>query len=171
MNQHLDRLDGLAPFLRQPALKLIELCDLKLQRKLMIVSGWRSVQDQMLLYQQGRAINRETGEWDIVEPSKVVTRAKPGTTAHNIITRAGGRASLAMDVIPLLPDGSAEWNVGIEFWDKLYELAWKCGLDPLGDQIGEFLQNDRGHFQEPGYRWKMDGLGLIFPSNTITSTA
>ncbi len=49
MNQRLDRIDGLAPMLRQPALKLIERCEQKLGRKLFVVYGWRSVQEQALL--------------------------------------------------------------------------------------------------------------------------
>ena len=163
MNQHLERLDGLALFLHQPALKLIEQCDAKLNRKLLVVSGWRSVQEQMLNYQKGRAMNRETGDWEVADKSLVVTNAKPGMTPHNIIGLDGRRASLAFDVVPLRDDGSADWEVGMKFWGDLYELAWKVGLDPLGDTVGEYLKGDLGHFQEPGYKYKMQAWGLIFP--------
>lgn len=169
MNQHLDRLDGLATFLQQPALQLVERCDIKLKRKLMIVSGWRSVQEQMLNYQKGRTMNRETGEWEITDTALIVTRAKPGMTPHNAITRDGQRAALAFDCVPLKPNGEADWLVDMGFWDALYEIAWKVGLDPLGDLIGEYLKGDLGHFQEPGYKYKMDGLGIILPVSTLVT--
>ena len=169
MNQRLERLDGLAPFLQAPALRLIEQCDLKLKRKLLIVSGWRSVQEQMLNYQKGRTMNRETGEWEVSDAALIVTKAKPGLTPHNAITRKGDRAALAFDCIPLKPTGEPDWLVAVSFWDTLYELAWKCGLDPLGDRIGAYLPGDMGHFEEPGWKWKLDGLGLILPVSGLTT--
>lgn len=165
MNQRLERLDGLAPILHKPVLRLIEQCNIKLNRKLLVVSGWRSVQEQMLNYQKGRIVNRETGEWEVFDTLLVVTNAKPGLTPHNVITRDGGRASLAVDLIPLNTDGTADWNAAMPFWTALYELAWQCGLDPLGDRVGAYLKNDLGHFEEPGWKWKLDGLGLILPAS------
>jgi hypothetical protein len=164
MDQRLDRLDGLHGCIRQPAMLLIERCTLKLNRKLLIVQGWRSLQEQMLIYQKGRTLNRDTNEWEIT--GDIVTKAKPGLSAHNVISKQGERASMALDVIPLLPDGTAEWNVDDNFWDKLYELAWKVGLDPLGDVIGSYLAGDKGHFEEPAWKLKLDGLGLIQPVTT-----
>jgi len=169
MNQHLERLDGLAPVIRQPVRLLLERCQAKLQRTLLIVYGWRSVQAQALLYQQGRVLDRESGDWVVADPSAIVTKAKPGTTAHNVITKDGQAASVAVDLIPLHPDGTPEWDVGHEFWDDLYELAWKVGLDPLGDPIGSYLAGDQGHFEEPGWTEKLDGLGLVLPVNTFTT--
>lgn len=170
MNQRLDRLNGLAPMLRTPALELIQRCQRKLGRTLLVVSGWRAVQEQMLNYQKGRVFIRETGEWEIADKALVVTNSKPGLSAHNVITLAGARASMALDVIPLLPDGQPEWDVEMPFWDKLFELAWKVGLDPLGDQIGEFLKGDLGHFQEPAWRLKLDGLNLMLPVALVPSS-
>jgi hypothetical protein len=169
MNQHLDRLDGLALFLHAPALKLVELCDAKLKRKLMIVSGWRSVQEQMLNYQKGRTMNRETGEWEVSDVNLIVTKAKPGFTPHNAITRDGQRAALAFDCVPLKPNGDADWLVDMGFWDNLYELSWKVGLDPLGDPLGEYLKGDLGHFQEPGWKYKSDGMGIILPVSGLVT--
>jgi hypothetical protein len=170
MNQHLDRLEGVAPFLRPSVMGLINNCDQKLKRKLMIVSGWRSVQEQMLNYQKGRTLNRETGEWDVTDLALVVTRSKPGSTPHNVIARNGERASVAVDLIPLLDNGEADWNVGEDFWDHLYELAWKVGLDPLGDPVGGYLKMDKGHFEEPAFRLKLDGLGLLLPVSGLVTT-
>lgn len=167
MNQRLERLDGCAELIRQPALKLIELADVRLGRKLLVVSGWRSVQEQLLNYQKGRTINRETGDWEVSNGRLIVTNAKPGFTPHNVITRSGGRAALAFDCIPLNLDGSADWTPGQDFWDALYELAWKVGLDPLGDRVGAYLAGDAGHFEEPGWKWKLDGLGLLLPVSIL----
>lgn len=169
MNQRLDRLDGLAPMLRQPALELIQRCQRKLGRTLLVVSGWRSVNEQMLNYQKGRIFVRETGEWEIADKTLVVTNSKPGLSAHNVITHAGAPAALALDVIPLLPNGQADWNVSLDFFDDLYEIAWKVGLDPLGDAIGAFLEGDRGHFEEPAWKLKIDALGMLLPVSGLAS--
>lgn len=163
MNQHLDRLDGLHGCIQRPAALLIERCEAVLKRKLMVVHGWRAVAEQALIYQKGRTFNRETGEWEITEPALVVTNAKPGLSAHNVITRTGETAALGLDVIPLDANGQPEWDVDENFWDKLYEIAWKCGLDPLGDPIGSYLASDKGHFEEPCWKLKLDGLKLIQP--------
>ncbi len=168
MNQQLERLDGLHTALQQPAHRLIVLCEEQLHRSLLVVSGWRSVQEQLLNYQKGRTLNRDTGDWDITDPGQVVTRAKPGTSAHNVITVKGERAAMAFDVIPLNDDGTPDWQVGEHFWSQLYELSWKCGLDPLGDPIGGYLKADKGHFEEPAWRLKIGGLGCLLPVSDIT---
>lgn len=167
MNQHLERLDGLAPFLQRPALKLIELCAQKLSRTLLVVYGWRSVQEQSLLYQQGRTYDRGNDVWLISDPTKVVTNALPGTTAHTVITKDGKPASLAVDLIPLDETGQPDWGVDHLFWDRLYEWSWKCGLDPLGDPIGAYAAWDKGHFEEPNWKGKLSGLGLVQPVSVV----
>jgi hypothetical protein len=169
MTQHLERLDGLAPMLRQPALELIQRCQRKLGRTLMVVSGWRSVNEQMLNYQKGRVFVRETGEWEIADKALVVTHSKPGLSAHNVITRAGTPASMALNVIPLLPNGQPDWNVSLDFFDDLYEISWKVGLDPLSDTIGAFLKDELGYFEEPGWKLKIDGLGMLLPAGPLAA--
>ncbi len=169
MNQRLDRLNGLHPMLRDPALRLVERCEQKLKRRLFVVHGWRSMAEQMAIYAKGRTYNRETQEWDVTDAAAIVTKARPGLSAHNVITRAGAPAAMALDVIPLAADGSLDWQVELDFWDDLYELAWKVGLDPEGDQIGSYLAGDRGHFGEPGWKLKMDGLALLLPSADLAT--
>lgn len=71
---------------------------------------------------------------------------------------------MALDVIPLWTDGTPDWEVDDRFWDSLYELAWKMGLDPLGDPIGSYLAGDKGHLEEPAWKLKLEGLGLIQPT-------
>ena len=165
MNQRLDRIDGCHPLLKQPVLKLVERCEVKLKRTLFIVWGFRSVQEQMLIYQKGRTFDRELNEWIVADAKAIITKAKPGTSAHNVITLAGARAAMGVDVIPLKPDGSADWQVCEDFWHALYEIAWKVGLDPLGDPIGSYLAGDLGHFEEPAWELKIEDLGCYLPTN------
>ena len=139
---------------------------MKLQRKLLVVQGWRSLQEQMLIYQKGRTYNRDTSEWEVSEPLRIVTKAKPGLSAHNVIDRRGERAAMAVDVIPFTLDGKPDWEVSDSFWQALYDIAWKVGLDPLGDPIGSYLAGDKGHFEEPAWKLKLSGLSLIQPITT-----
>lgn len=167
MNQRLDRIDGCHPLIKQPVLRLVELCERKLGRKLLLVYGFRSVQEQVLIYQKGRSYDRESASWVVTDKAQIVTNALPGSSAHNVITVAGVPAAMAVDVIPLNPDGSADWGVSENWWDQLYELAWKCGLDPLGDPTGSYLAGDRGHFEEPAWKLKLDGLNCYLPVSPV----
>lgn len=161
-NQHLERLDLLAPIIQRPAIELVKQCKEKLGRSLLVVRGWSSLNDQMLLWQKGRTLEKETGVWEVTGP--IVTKAEPGTSAHNIVRAiTGGPASVALDVIPFGDDGKADWEPSRDFWDALYEISWKLGLDPLGDPIGSYYAGDMGHFEEPGWKLKLEGLGLMFP--------
>ena len=168
MNQHLEKVDGLAPFMRNPVLRLIELAKQKIGATLLIVHGFRSVSTQMQLYQQGRVYDRAQNIWVAEDDAKIVTNAKPGASPHNIVDRLGTPSALAVDLIPLDALGQPDWTPGEKFWDDLYELSWKVGLDPLGDPIGAYLPADRGHFEEPGWKLKIDGLGLLLPSPVLT---
>lgn len=167
MNQHLERLDGLAPFLRRPALALLESAQRKLALTLLVVHGWRSLRAQWALYQLGRRYDPETGDWFIKDAAALRTKAKPGTSAHNVITRDGQPAALALDVIPLDGQGRPDWETPDLVWDDLYELAWRVGLDPLGDPIGAQLVWDKGHFEEPAWKLKLEGLGLLLPTAEV----
>ena len=167
MNQRLERIDFLHPIIQRPAHELIKRCHAELGRLLLVVSGFRSSDEQMLNYQKGRSLNRNTGVWEVTDASQVVTRAKPGTSAHNIVRVTNGSpASMALDVIPLKDDGTPDWEIGdvdASFWDSLYDIAWKVGLDPLGDPIGSYLVGDMGHLEEPAYKLKLEALGCMFP--------
>lgn len=171
MNQRLYRVDECHPIIKRSVLRMVELCDEKLNRKLLITHGFRSVQEQMLIYQKGRTFNRESGIWEATNDKEVVSKSKPGLSAHNVITTAGKPAAMAVDVIPLRADGAADWDVPLKFWDDLYEIAWKVGLDPLGDTIGAHLKADLGHFEEPAWKLKLDALGCYQPVNLTGSVA
>lgn len=164
MNQHLERLNGLAGFLQPVVLELITRCARDLKRPLMVVRGWSSYTEQLAKFQQGRTLDRESNEWIETEPGLIVTRAKPGLSVHNVVKQVSmEKAAVGVDLIPLLPNGEPDWSVSLVFWDQLYPIAWKVGLDPLGDRIGEYLKGDLGHFQEPGWKLKLQGLGLMQP--------
>jgi len=164
VNQHLERLNGLAGFLQPVVLELITRCARDLKRPLMVVRGWSSYAEQLGKYQQGRTFDREAGAWLVTDPGLVVTQAKPGMSAHNVVGQGTmAKAAVGVDLIPLLPNGEPDWNVSLVFWEQLYPLAWKVGLDPLGDQIGAYLKGDLGHFEEPGWKLKLQGLGLMQP--------
>lgn len=168
MNQHMERLEGVSPVIRPSVQRLCELSETKLRQPLMIVRGWASMMEQLQAYQRGRVFNRELGDWEVSDAALVVTKAKPGRSAHNVVTlQTGQPASMAVDVIPLLTSGLPNWEIPDVFWENLYELAWKCGLDPLGDQIGSYLAGDKGHFEEPAFKLKIEGLGLIFPETDL----
>lgn len=164
MNQHLERLNGLAGFLQPVVLELMTRSARDLKRPLLVVRGWSSYTEQLGKYQQGRTLARESGEWIVTEPTLVVTEAKPGLSAHNVVVQGTmALASVGVDLIPLLPTGEPDWQVSLVFWDQLYPLAWKVGLDPLGDRVGAYLKGDLGHFEEPGWKLKLLGLGLMQP--------
>ena len=166
MNQHLDRLNFLAPMLYAPALRFIQLAQGK-GITLTVVFTWRSVQEQSLIYQKGRTFDRAQGIWTVSNAAQVVTNAKPGVSAHNVVTRDGKPAAMALDVMPM-KDGQIDWVTGFAFWQPLYALAWKCGLDPLGDQQGAFLAGDWGHLEEPCWRYKLDALQYVQPTTDLS---
>jgi hypothetical protein len=170
MNQRLERIEGCHPMLRRSVLALIESCEQKLKKKLLVVSGFRTVQEQMLIFQKGRTWDPANALWVETEPQAVVTRSLPGLSAHNVVTTEGKPASMGVDLIPFDVAGQPDWHVSADFWDQLYELAWKVGLDPLGDPTGSYLKGDLGHFEEPAWKLKLDGLGCFQPVQTHQTT-
>jgi hypothetical protein len=163
VNQRLDRLDHLAPFLREPALAYIQTVQEKCAIALAVVFTWRSVQEQSAIYQKGRTYDPGQGIWVVTDETAVVTNAKPGLSAHNVVDLTGKPAAMGMDVMPLKADGTLDWVAAPAFWAPLYELAWRYGFDPLGDSIGAYLPGDWGHLEEPAWRRKLSGLGLVQP--------
>lgn len=142
--------------------------------RLLIVRVWASLDDQMRIYQVGRTLDRATGEWTVTDPALIRTKAQPGASGHNVVTIGLAQpASMCCDLIPLdkhdaplwpkdLIEQQAPWRLEQRWvetfgvaedvaWSRLYELAHKCGLDPLGDAVGAYLAFDKGHFEEPGY--------------------
>lgn len=108
---------------------------------LLVTCTWRSLDEQAALYAQGRTA-----------PGKIVTRARPGQSAHNFILR-GKPASLALDVVPIR-NGKPVWAVADPVWRDVGLRGISVGLEWAGDwkAFREFP-----HFQHPQARSLMKG--------------
>lgn len=174
MNLKLSRIDQAALVIRAP-LREFHVRAARAGILLFVVFVWRSPAQQWALYQQGRVLNRETEEWEPVDPVKrtgIVTDARPWEAPHCVMTLDGQPAAMATDFVPVdQQTGQLLWNTPDAVWQRLYEIAAKCGLDPMGDRWGEYLAWDKGHVAEPGWRLKLEGLGLTLPARAAVVTA
>lgn len=150
MNLHLDRLDEAAAVIR-PKLLAFHQRARAAGYALLLVRCYDTPAAQFLKYQQGRTYDREMGQWTIAEPDKIITHARPGRSAHNVVTADGRPAALAADFIPVDPLGRPIWAAPPSVWQTLYRVAAHCGLDSYGDGWGAELAGDPGHWQEPGF--------------------
>ena len=108
----------------QPLAKSLILECLKENIKIELTSGYRTLNEQSKLYNQGR-----TGEGDIV------TDSKPGYSFHNW--------GLGFDVAPLNEKGEPYWPNDNALWDKIGSIGKRLGLKWGGD----FTDKDLPHFQ------------------------
>ena len=101
-----------------------------------LVFGKRTLEEQGDLFKQGRDANG-----NVVDQSKIVTKAAPGLSAHNW--------GLAVDLLPTNPaTGKGDWNFDAGFKD-LADQAKKLGLTA-------------------GYYWKFkDGAHIESPKFTV----
>ena len=90
----------------------------------------RSLEEQQALWEQGRTT-----------PGPIVTRAKPGQSAHNY--------GLAVDVYPLY-HGKLITDESHPIWQELGNFAQARGLQWYGVPDAEF--HEMPHFQHP--QWK-----------------
>jgi peptidoglycan L-alanyl-D-glutamate endopeptidase CwlK len=79
---------------------------------LLVTCTRRTMEEQGILYAQGRS-----------KPGKIVTRAKPGRSAHNF--------GLAMDVVPLV-DGKPDWALTNKDWAIYGQACAEVGVDWAG---------------------------------------
>lgn len=109
----------------------------------------RTNDEQLHLFRQGREMRN--GVWVVVDKSRVVTNAKPGTSPHNF--------GLAFDVCfmgadPYLDEGKKDRGGKLHpLWFELGQIGESLGLSwggPLGPN--DDLDWDAPHFQRP--RWK-----------------
>ena len=149
--------------LRQPVGQLIMLCQRQLHRTLCVVTGFRPPEDQEALYRKGRSVDPTSGLLVVTDPSQVVTKARPGMSAHNVTTEMGDPFAMAVDLVPMNEDGTLDWSPNEDFWELLYGLGWRCGLDALGDPVGAYLSWDKCHFEEPAWKLKLPGLRAVQP--------
>lgn len=95
--------------------------------RLRVTHGHRSLEEQAKLYAQGRTA-----------PGKVVTNAKPGSSAHNY--------AAAIDVVFLDAKGQPDWNGP---WAAIGAIGQKLGL-VWGGSFKTFV--DRPHFEWKEWR-------------------
>jgi peptidoglycan L-alanyl-D-glutamate endopeptidase CwlK len=161
----MERLSGASQVLHERCIDFLQRCAAA-NFWLLIVRVWSSPDAQRELYLKGREYDRAEGVWKIIDESKVVTKAKPGLSAHNVVTLSDKPASVAIDVVPLvgaLPD----WKAPRETWLKLYAISDLVGLDAYGDPKGAYLPWDKGHFELPNWKANLSGWGLKLPNYSL----
>lgn len=79
-----------------------------------VVQGLRSWAEQQALYNEGR-----DADGTVVDKSKVVTNARPGTSWHNF--------GLAVDVAPF-NGGIPDWNSNHPAWKRIVSIGESVGL-------------------------------------------
>jgi peptidoglycan LD-endopeptidase CwlK len=100
-----------------------------------VTQGLRSWNDQLALWLKGRDV-----QGNIIDASKVVTKAAPGHSWHNF--------GLAVDVAPFV-DNTPDWNLNHPAWQKIVSVGEAVGLDS-GSTWRTFP--DWPHFQLTG-KW------------------
>src|SRR6185437_7706702 len=80
-----------------------------------VVQGLRTWAAQYSLWSKGRDSSGR-----IVDPSAVVTHAKPGSSYHNF--------GLAVDCAPFDAEGQPDWNASHPSWRRMIEVGESLGL-------------------------------------------
>jgi peptidoglycan LD-endopeptidase CwlK len=126
------RLGEVHPALAEKVRSMAEMLALE-NIQIRVVQSLRSWAEQAALYAEGR-----DADGNIVDKSKVVTDAKPGTSWHNY--------GLAVDVAPF-DSGIPDWNVSHPAWGRIVAVGESCGL-----QSGSTWRTfpDWPHFQLTG---------------------
>ena len=127
----MSKIDTLEPAFRKQIERLILAAADATGLKWVITSGRRTMAEQQELYDQGR-----------FKPGKVVTNAKPGSSAHNF--------GLAADLAPLNPEtGKIWWEAPKGKWRGMADAARKLGL------VSGYYFNtifDAPHVENPKWR-------------------
>ena len=124
-------LDDLQPLLRQKAQYHVSMCAAA-GIDLLIYCTLRTAAEQAELYARGRT-----------KPGRIVTYAKPGSSAHNF--------GLAYDCVPLR-GGKAVWGTkgaDLDLWWHVGRIGKTLGLEWAGDWV-KFKEFP--HFQIPQWR-------------------
>ena len=100
---------------------------------LLIYCTRRTMDEQAALY----AIGRD-------RPGRIVTRAKPGQSAHNY--------GLAIDAVPML-HGKPQWASTSPLWKQYGDLCAKAGMEWAGKWT---TFKEYPHAQMPGFDWRAE---------------
>ena len=116
------RISALHPEVRATAAQFINRVEQELGITLRVTQGMRTFDEQNDLYAQGRTA-----------PGDVVTNARGGQSYHNY--------GLAIDVVEIRADGSANWNTD---WEAIGRIGEAMGMEWGGNWTSIV---DRPHFQ------------------------
>lgn len=103
----------------------------------LITSTYRSNEDQAYLYAQGRT-----------RPGRVVTNAKPGTSAHNVMI-GDTPAALAFDICFGTPRRGSTTRFSKVTWDGPWHLVAAIAKHMGLAWGGDWQKPDRPHFYHP----------------------
>lgn len=111
--------------------------------EVLVTCTYRSNEEQAALYAQGRT-----------KPGRIVTRAKPGQSAHNAVDANGKPASRAIDIVPTRY-GKALWGTSgdgidddpsddrtddLEAWQRIGKIGEDCGFNWYGRPDAPFRE-------------------------------
>lgn len=105
----MSKIDSLEPEFKEKVVALIEKTELATKLKWVVTSGRRTMAEQLQLWEQGRTA-----------PGRVVTKARPGSSAHNF--------GLAADLAPVRRDGHIWWDAPKSVWQTMADIARDMGL-------------------------------------------
>jgi peptidoglycan L-alanyl-D-glutamate endopeptidase CwlK len=146
------RIQDLHPTLQPIAREFLAECE----RQGIIVSiycTYRSDDEQAYEYSRGRTISSGIGVTPERPLGRIVTRAKPGQSAHNFKIGAAPAAK-AFDCVPLR-DGKSVWGTkgdgidddptddhadDLELWQRVGEIGMKLGLNWYGRPDAPFRE-------------------------------
>ena len=104
----------------------------------------RTMAEQAALYAVGRTVTGK-GQSPALPMGRVVTRAKPGQSAHNF--------GMAVDIVPMV-SGKPDWEFDQRFpdpaWSKVGRLGMLAGLRWYGAPDAPFVEGC--HFEQPDWR-------------------
>ena len=124
------RIDTLEPSMKKKVKALLVAAEAATKVKWVLTDGRRTMAEQAAIYAQGRTA-----------PGKVVSKAPPGSSAHNY--------GLAADLAPLKKDGSIWWEAPRKIWQQMADEAVKIGLTS-----GFYFKSifDAPHVEDPAWK-------------------
>ena len=135
------RITKLHPSVRDEVIKIIEECDLELtgKAKIRITDGFRTIEEQNLLYTKGRTA-----------PGKKVTNAKGGQSIHNY--------GFAVDICLIIDEKTASWDTKKD-WDNDKVADWYECVKIFAKHGWEWGGNwktfkDMPHFEKRNLTWQ-----------------
>ena len=130
------RVEDLEPVTRAMCQQFLATCEERMLPPIRVTHTLRTMDEQLHLYAKGRT--RTPDGWVVTEPKAVVTRAKPGASAHNF----GGAFDICFKGHDPYPNDEPLWEaVGL--------VGEQCGL-VWGGRWKGFV--DRPHFENPLWR-------------------